>query len=428
SGGNNLITALRKVEVSDSCYNTVIQKANDWLKEKTVFENIYAKHQVVMVQYAKEYNLSLVNNSPVLNNEFYKNFQQSKINIKNQWASHPTREDRETHLEGLHIEGVTDNRPAWMLFSHSQELQKEVTASLYKTVPAEMQQQSINDEIFRERYLADTDIYHLPAEYNGYYDNRLMNDMDIEKLFGTPENAVVSKYEFEKLFSEDKTGLLKSVQANQQDAKILEAIIDNRIDIKTFDYDGEKMKKDAAAGILEKLKMEIEQQQQQVQQQEERIVSFFCAAARLNGSADEQALKNIYLLYTENKKGVDEHTAICHRIVDLLSPLLAGQTITLQAAADMASGLRKESNNLRPLLINWIEKAVFDHNTALKEKAMKFSGVNYQYFASDSFFDNELKHLNELVNESMHDLTIFQFRNFKKILEYQLEEYHKQVK
>jgi Zn-dependent protease with chaperone function len=428
SGGNNLITALQKVEVSDSCYNTVLQKANDMLKEKTVFENIYAKHQVVMVQYAKEYNLSLVNNTPVLNNDFYKNFQHSKINIKNQWASHPTREDRETHLEQLHINGVTDNRSAWMLFDKARELQKEITASLYKTVPAELQQQSINDQTFKERYLTDIDIYNFPAEYNGYYDNRLMNDMNIEKLFNEPSKAMVSKEEFEQLFSDEKTGLLKSVQANQQDAILLEAIANKQLDIKTFDYSGGKYKKEAAAGILEKLQKEITAQQQQVQENEEKIVSFFYAAAQLNSKEDEQLLKTTYLLYVDNKKKIDEHTAICHGVTDLLSPLVAGQTVSLQAAADMASGLRKESNSLRPLLIYWVEKGVFNSNIPLKEKAMKFCGVNYLYFSSDSFFDNELKHLNEIVNESMHDLSVFQFKKFKSLLEYQLQEYHKQVK
>lgn len=67
------------------------------------------------------------------------------------------------------------------------------------------------------------------------------------------------------------------------------------------------------------------------------------------------------------------------------------------------------------------------NNVSLNEKAKKFCAVNYVYFAADSFFDSELKHLNELVNESMQELSLFQFRKFKTLLDYQLQVYHKQA-
>ena len=42
SGGNNLISSLRKIEISDVCYNIVIQKANEYLPDSGVFENVYS--------------------------------------------------------------------------------------------------------------------------------------------------------------------------------------------------------------------------------------------------------------------------------------------------------------------------------------------------------------------------------------------------
>jgi len=423
SGGNHLVAALQKLEVSDTCYNTVIEKANDFLKDKKVFENVYAKHQVVMAQYAREYNLPLLNNVPQLTPDFYKNFQQSRINIKNQWASHPTREDREKHLLQLHIDAVADNRPAWILFSDPASLQKKVTDSLYRTVPDHLKEQSITDEVFKERYLTDIDVYNLPAAYNGYFDNHQLNEMDFQQCFSDLPDAAINTASFSDLFSAEKTGFLQSLRMNEADAQLLEAIANKQADIKTFDYNGEKYKVGAAATVLEKLRKEIEAQKIQVQQNEEKIVRFFYAAAKLKSDEAAQGLKTRYLLYDQHKKKLEEYTAICHRVVALLSPLRAGQQVSIQAAADMASGLRKESNSMKPLLAGWIEQKAFDKNASLNTRVQQFCGVNYHYFSGDSFFDNELKHLHELVNETMLELIPHQFKEFKTLLEYQLEVY-----
>ena len=420
SGSSHLITALQKVEVSNGCYNTVLQKADDWLKEKKVFENIYAKHNVVMVQYAKEFNLSLQNNTPVLDNNFYKNFQQSRINIKNQWASHPTREDREANLQELNIEAAADNRPAWMLFLEPLQLQQKVTASLYESIPDEMKQQTISDQAFKERFLADAEAYQFPAEYNGYFDNRLMNDMDFASLANTPVQTGTSAESFQSLFGEEKISLLKSIQANKQDIQLLEAIANNNIDIKTFDYNGEKYKKDAAAGILEKLHAELKSQEEYLQLHEEKIVLFFYAAASHAGAEQSNRLGLLYQDYSATRKKMNIYNSSCRQVFELLSPLLEGRKLSLQQAGDMASGLRKESNMLRPLLIEWADKGIFDNDLLLKEKASKFCGMQYHYFSGDSFFDNELKHIHELVRETVQHLATFQFRQFKALLGYQL--------
>lgn len=420
SGSNNLITALRKVEVSDVCYNAVIGKANEWLKQKSAFQNIYANHHIVMQQYAAEYNLPTENSVPVVNDAFYKSFQQSKINIKNQWASHPSREDREAHLEKLNVPAVTDNRSAWVLFQYPEKLQQSLTQGLYANVNADLKQQTINAEIFREKYVTDIEAYSLPAAYNGYYDSRQMDAIDFEKIAASKVKIDVTKENFETFFSNEKIGLLKSLQVNQSDIQLLEAISKKDADVKTFDYNGEKFEKADAAVIIEKVKKETELQQEQIEKNDEQIALFFYNAALLNGNETAAELKNKYLKHFNNRKQIEEYTNICQYISEQMAPLFRGEQVSLVTAEDMAANLRRKSEEIKPFLKKWNAENMLNENGELIKKLTMFYNAQFQYFNSPSFLDTEIMQLNDLINETVTELTRFQYKQFKLILEYQL--------
>jgi len=418
SGGNNLITALRKAEVSDVCFNTAIQKANDFMTHKKFFENIYAKHNVIMKQYASVYKLPVQGNVPIVNDEFFKQFQLSKVNIKDQWASHPSREDREEKLKNLAVEAEPDDRSAWLLFNDPSKLQGELTAILYKNVPVEMKEHKINEKEFSEKYLDEIITYRLPQEYKGFYDNRQISDMDPDAVFLPDYKGEINSSEMEKLFSPENLSLPKHIVTNQGDAGLLQGIINKQIDTKTFDYDGEKFERSAAPELLEKLNKETEQLVKELKALDERIVSFFAKASRNKGNEGE--LKKKYKEHFENRKKAEQFLVTAQKIVDTLSPLLRGEQVSIESANTMASFLRREGNEIKPLLSLWVNNGLFDSDTSLKEKVERFVAADYQYFADDSFFDSELGDIYSLANETATCLGDFQFLNFKKILEYQL--------
>jgi Zn-dependent protease with chaperone function len=420
SGSDNLIYALRKAEISDFCYTSVLQKANESIEEKVVFENIYTKHHIVMERYAKDNDLVLENNVPVADDAFFKRFQLSRVNIANQWASHPSREDRENHLLQLNVAAKEDNQQAWVLFNNPLQLQRQLTNVVYRNVPADIKQKTINEEGFRDKFLADINTYSLPAEYNGYYDNRVINGMEIEKVLTNTYSGETSNDELKKLVSDEKVALPKLVEANRNDTLILEKIIKKEIDTKTFDFDGEKFSKEAAPPILEQLNKEVTEQQAFIQQNDENIVTFFYAAAVKKGPEEASALRKLYIEYFDNRKLQDKHFQVCQRIVNILIPLIQGQTVGIEQANQMAAGLRGESQSLKEVLQLWMQKNAFENNTTLKEKADQFLQSQYQYFSEKSFFNNELEDIHYMVNNGLEEVNSFQFRNFKKILQLQL--------
>jgi Zn-dependent protease with chaperone function len=427
SGSRYLVSALKKLEVSDMCYNTVLQKADNWLKEKKVFENVYANHAVVMKQYAAEFNLPLQNNVPVVSDEFLNRFRLSKLNIKNQWASHPATEDREEKLNLLAIEADDDTRSAWVLFRSAHQLQEQVSQQLYRSVPPEEKQVVVAEKDFYEKYITEITHYKLPEAYKGYYNGRQMNDMDFENVFSEQSALPLTRESFHTLFSDEKASLPQQLAANESDAQLLKSIAEGQIETKTFDYNGGKHDKHEAASLLEKLNMEIETQKQEVQQHEEAIVSFFYNAALQNSSGDAEHLKQKYTRHFANRKKADGQLVISQRIIDVMAPLLRGETVSIEAANIMASELRKESDAIKEVLRDFTANGMFDNNKELKEKTVHFINANYQYFGVDTFYDAELGQLHQLINEWYAETGDFQFRSFKDILQYQLSLFEKAV-
>ena len=422
SGSNNCIAALRKLEVGEVCYQTVIQKANELLQEKTRLKNIYDNHNQVMEQYAKRNNLSLENHTPVTDEAFFKKFRYHKINIKDQWASHPPREERNTYLQELDVQAVKDVQPAWVLFKNAEGLQQELTASLYNKVPGEAQQQ-MDAAAFKERYQGEVENFNLPKEYNGYYDDRQMNDMDFEAVYNRPNELAVNTTSFETLFKDEWLSLTKTLTGNEQDVTTLTAIIENKTTIKSFDYDGEKMNKNAAPALLEKLNTEIGQQKVLLQQHEETIVSFFHKVATLHSNEAVVRIKEKYQKHFETSKRTTDFMTVGQRAMNLLAPILSGQKMSIEKAISLAEYLQSESDSLKPIIENFLAHGVYPANTTLKSKAENFVRSEYQYFANPRFIDRELSTLHQLLNETVPLMASFQIKNLKTILEYQLNLY-----
>jgi Zn-dependent protease with chaperone function len=422
SGSNNLITALRKIEVSDICYESVIQKANEWLADNYRFENVYSNHDEVMIKYASTNDLPLQNATPVPDEAFFKNYQLHKVNIKNQWASHPPREEREDHLQQLNVDAVRDDQPAWAIFTDAGQLQKKLTEQLYRTVPDQQQKETLNAAAFKERYLHDIKTFSLPEDYNGFYDGRQVNEMNVERICSLPEEPGI---EFNYLFSDEMTGLIKSLTGNEYDAVLLKAIVDKQIDTKTFDYDGEKMEKDAAPQLLEKLNNEITQQKEHLQKIDERILLFFYHTAKRQSAEAAATLREKYISYFTNRKKSEDFMAVGNRIINLMAPLFAGQSVQIEDAKNMARSLRAETETIKPMIRQWVSLGVFSNKKESEKKAADFLSADYHYFSENSFFDNELSTLHQLVDETAVGIGTHQLKSFKEILEYQLDVYKK---
>jgi Zn-dependent protease with chaperone function len=419
SGSNNCISALKKIELSDMCFNTVMSKADMYLQKNEVLGNLYSKHNVVMQQYATEYDLPLKNNVPVLTDEFLKRFQLSKVNIQNQWASHPSIEDRVARLQTLSVTADEDNRSSWVLFNNSTQLQQQLTSVVYNHLPDIAKQATVDETEFEKRYKEDADTYRLPAAYNGYYDNRQMNEMDFEKVFATASPLPLSKETIALLFSDDKVALPRQLAAIQSDAELIQAIANKQIDVKTFDYDGDKYNRSEAQSVLDTINTAAEKIAKEIQQDEETNAVFFYTVAASVGAGNAAALKEMYTTHFANRKKAEEFTTLYGQVNQILAPLIHGQTVTVEAAAVMATDLQDESEKIKTVLRYFIAKGMVSDEESVKT-LQQFNGSDYKYFANGVFHDHELASLQKTLSTALTSMGEFQFKRFKELLQFQL--------
>jgi Zn-dependent protease with chaperone function len=424
SGSQSLITALRKIEITDMCYQTVIDKANVFLQEKKRLVNAYENHNVVMQTYAEHNELSLQNNAPVAEETFFQKFQLNKINIKDQWASHPSRTERNKNLNDLGIQAQEKREPAWLLFSNPQKLQQQITKLLYSTIAPEQMATEVNAEEFKEQYIKDVDRFTLPEQYNGFYDDRQMQELDVENLAKSPVTVPLTKETFNNLFDNEQIALTKLIMGNQQDESVLQAILNKQIITKTFDYNGEKMNKANAKELCDKIQKETTSLTSEIKLHEEKVFSFFYQLAKNKGEDRAADLVQRYQLHFENRKKVEEFFALGNAVAQILSPLTGGEKIEFAAAENIAIDLQDETIRIKGHLKNWMSKGIFDSNETMKKQIEEFIQSHYYYFVKPSFLDNEINRLHTILNDTLAKVNVYQFENFKKILEHQLEIYN----
>jgi hypothetical protein len=66
-------------------------------------------------------------------------FNKSKLNIENQWASHPSQKERITKLRALNIIKEQDNLPAKNIFKNFQKTEEQITSKLFSRVQYQKQ-------------------------------------------------------------------------------------------------------------------------------------------------------------------------------------------------------------------------------------------------------------------------------------------------
>ncbi|PZF71318.1 M48 family metallopeptidase [Taibaiella soli] len=293
SGSNNAIHALRRIDFAGACYSIVIDKYNVWLKENRRGQNAYTQQRLVAATLANESLLPLKNGLPVFNDtetNVYQKF--NRVVINNQWASHPTRHQREEALSRLDIIGTVVDTPATVLFRSVTRLEETMTNQIYQDVhfhqPDEVQ---IGGDFAFENDLRQTrEKYNYNAAYNGYYNNRNLCEFDPARV----NAASITDIE---TYIRDTKDLLNKIIATQEDIAALEIVSDKKSDIRNFDFDGEKYNRENAALIKTKLEQLLKQLKKEQLTADETVYHYYYQKASAISADRGIWLRNCYIQY-----------------------------------------------------------------------------------------------------------------------------------
>jgi len=415
SGSNNLVSALSRIEVAGNCYATALSDANDRLKENKVAQNIFTNQLTVLRSLAKEYKLPVRQGLPEVSYHFIQSFSRSRINYKNQWASHPTLEERKANLDRLAIEVPADDTSVWQLFNQPQILQEEMTGNLYKSVTLKDTPEQYDNQDFETFYSAKKETYALPPAYKGAYDARYIDvkDWDIDAL---SDNGVSAKT-FEELFNEETGQLQSSITSNQNDLEIVKAIREKRIDVTSFDFDGDKYSRKDCDVIIARLEKEITEQIAKQQSADKEAFIFFLQRPDNKGFVTAN-----YRSYQAVSNRNEEYVALVNKTLQAVHPFYAGG-ISLDEVSAIVSSLKvTHEPALKKAYRELIDSGVItsEDNKELYDSILDFSRKNYAYFISQQFQNHELDELSGLAIKVAEAFNKYKFACYKKMLIEQL--------
>lgn len=417
SGSHSLGTALKRIELAASCYDITLQKCDDFFKQKKISHNIYPKQKLVLQKIAEEYKLPLQNGLPQISDEFFKNSNTSRINFKDQWASHPSTEDRIEHLDKLAIPAEIMEESAWVLFTNKEQLQQQLTQKIYEAVQLPQDAATVDETEFNNKLNQDASQFSFPEAYNGFYDNHQVTIMDTSELDNEPGGAIT----FDELFTAEHAALAKKINTTANDIEIVKAINEKRIDTKSFDFDGAKHNRADAPAVIAQLEVALKETKDLQEKLDRQAVHFFLACARKGANDKSDELKNDYNNYFDLRKKADGFLAQMNGMLEVLAPVFSGQTLQIEDIRTMISRLKRDHEPVfKQKLQYWMSLDAFKNNPALITKATSFAGADYAYFGDTSFFETELHDLHSLCTESWVEVSNFLFNIFKAIAEKQL--------
>jgi Zn-dependent protease with chaperone function len=411
SGSNNILSALRRIEFADYCYQITLTHCDTLIKEKKVVEDVFGCHKAVLLNLAALNDLEVINGLPLVTQQEAR--VGPRVNFKNQWASHPTLEEREAYLLPWALTASTLPDPAWKLFEGTEALKQQCTQLLYRHVAADLQQQRIPTEDFCTYYTTQFQTAVLPEVYKGYYDNRQIALFSIEECLSQPlpQKSVIQ-------LSDEQVALPRKIHFLENDIALLSAIAQKEVATKTFDFDGQKYSSKEATTIQETLQAELQKEQATLAALDQEL---FCNSYHHAPSAAEAtAIKELYQHYFALRTSADHYLHVLESLMQPLQPIFGGQTLEFDHIHVLIHGLKEKGEPLfKAGLQEWLAAGAFDGNAEMVEKIKNFILADYQYFHDNRFFETELGQLHELVTGSWECVQQYLYLEFKKVLEYQ---------
>ncbi|MFV0538614.1 MAG: M48 family metalloprotease [Dysgonomonas sp.] len=270
AGSKPLIDSLLRLELSQFAYNSTLNFYEHKSENNIISKNIYKDQLYTLELLAKENNIPLKDGLPLVTVSDI-NKSRSKIKIEDQWASHPSTEERVDALRKLNIT-KNENREnlAIALLPDKEKIGEELTKLIFYYSTFRKETVVMDNEEFRKDFQRNIIVNQFPKEYNTYYDNKNPISFDLEKI----TNFELS-YTIDILFQQEKVDIVYNLIALEADKSLLESISKKEIEIKSFHYGESTYNARQAEGLIVDINKETEDYKSLIKENDINIYKFF---------------------------------------------------------------------------------------------------------------------------------------------------------
>jgi Zn-dependent protease with chaperone function/Tfp pilus assembly protein PilX len=381
AGGNQLITALRRLNVAANCHQKLLETYGAWMNENLKAENMYPSHTALMHRFSADFEIPLDHGLPDIDESTFKKLFSSRVVIKDQWASHPSTEDRARELERLNLVTETVYLPAWAIVRDAERVQKQMTDFIYASATFRQTPNTFSDATFHQRFDEEVRKFRFDPIYKGYYDYRSVLPTDFDKMLDSSASTVTD------LLSDEVLGNPKKLEALLGDIQTLDAVRSQPNDIETFELDGKRHSKKEIDQAIETLEVAKKQLEEAIAQADHRITSFFFRKAQTLGKEAEMKMK--YDAWAaaeaEAKTVADQYSSCLETLQTAYNP-----SLTVENAYAIDSQIKFKTKPIKERMQTLLDTHIANEiKAAEREKLTEFINSKANYFTEYKGFDSQ---------------------------------------
>jgi Zn-dependent protease with chaperone function len=413
TGYQPLADSLLRMQLSSFALNTAFGFYGDRIAENKASSNIFKEQSLVMKVYANSSELAYKSELPLVTFEHLSKFNRSKLVIENQWASHPSTQERVDHLKDKpQFINNEPNKLANSIVKNLEAVQKEFTQLAFNNVSYTNEVQQIPFEDFKEEFTKNHQKNTFSKIYNGYYDDKNPANLDLETI-----EEVAPKEGFDVLFSNEMIDLLYNTQALANDMETLAMINAGNLRIKSFDYDGIKYKRKQSEELLEQLKNTLEEETAKIKENDRKIYQFFAVKEAKKGTSGK--LKSLYKELFSFDATYEERMDIYNSLskeLDFINHRNDYDTIRMKF-----KGVKSLEFKFKKILTELIKSETYhgEMTPQIRANFDLYLKEDLPYFGETMYFENNLA----VLFNAMQDYTYLLLRGYfiskKELLEYQ---------
>ncbi|WP_257669867.1 M48 family metallopeptidase [Parapedobacter tibetensis] len=416
AGSQPLIASLLRLELANYALDGVVAYYNDRITDAVVTHNVYPQQKWLMNFLATKSNLPVEHGFPQVTLAQVKRYNKSKLIIVNQWASHPSMEERVVALNRLNI--IKENEtytPAGMVFRDMKAIQRIITTHLFSTINFPETVSHEGKKEFIAAYVRRSKANASHQIFNGYYDNKSPGVIAMEQV--SSADMKDGEVTLADLFGDDKVDLIYSSIAIENDRNALMELVEGTHQIQSFDYDGVKYDAKDCRKVIDWLEKELLESRRHIINNDRQIYSLFLRLATALNK------KNAYVsAYQSFQKQDMEYEQRYGAYTDMLQATHFMQyNLPVAEITRKINELKQVEKTLKVYIADLMGQVTYQKVLTAQAKEhfheylsndwLYFNGNEYDSYAIDVMY-NAIQHYPELVSDAyfMAKKTLLDFK------------------
>lgn len=415
TGSAPLISSLLRLDLADQSYQTVVNYYQEKIEEPEVTQNIYPQQESIMKFFAENGKLPYHHDLPQVGLDYRNRYNKSKLIITNQWASHPTIEERVQRLSELNLPTRNDDyTSAFSIFKNVDILQNEMTKKLFASIQHPPTGNQKSNEEFIQEFKKKHEQNSFDEIFNTYYDSKNPSTFDPESIEIAGRSVARNP---EILFGNHIVEKIYEYISTENDISVLQYIQAGNSDIKSFDYDGVKYNTHQCSEVLTQLEIEKKLLYEVIQKNDIEI--YLALIQYTDNESDRNKIKSLYQNYFLVDSLVQQGFQVSQEIVQASNFIF--DTTPFEIIKQKMQTLKEIEERFKAQIVLCVNTPLFFANlTNNKTEAFNaYLSDNYPYFYETDYKSEELDLLFGAIGEYRSMMVEAHFNAKKQLLDFQ---------